>query len=197
MEPMDVLGALYSKRGLRFGGFRTHSFLEATEDLEAADPGIRERIIAEAHHQVCWFWRLPEIVFVFLLMLTYSPVLSLMGFIAGSVYVIFSFYLFGGSKLVTHLSRLWGWVSLPLMLSLAYWVWEKSPAASVSLLVFAVAQGYFKLAYVAFSVAVRAPIFTLLIKTKWGQQQFDRNPEFYSPEAYVVNSVIGNHRGDF
>lgn len=54
MQAIDSFGSLYSAAGLRFGGFQTEQFFEATEELENIRSGVREEIIAEAHCLVYW-----------------------------------------------------------------------------------------------------------------------------------------------
>ena len=64
VEPVDVMGTLYSSDGLRFGGYRTQDFLAATEELEAARPGVRSEIVTDGKYCAVWIRAFAELCFL-------------------------------------------------------------------------------------------------------------------------------------
>src|SRR3990172_5456582 len=101
MQPVNVMGSLYSEGGLRFGGFQSEDFLDATKDLEVVHPGAREEIIAEAHYLVHWLNRFPEIAFVFGMLFAHSISAGAWLLVMASLAELARFYLFFPSPTIS------------------------------------------------------------------------------------------------
>lgn len=140
MEPRDVMGSLYSAGGLRFGGFQTADFLDATEPLEEKLPGIRERIVAEAHYLVFWLHKFPEIAFFFGIILYKSLSIALLLFVGAFALEIIRFYIFGASPFLSQLCRAWNWIKIPAFIIAATMLWPEGSFLPITLLVFLVLQ---------------------------------------------------------
>ena len=140
VRPVDVKGAIYSGKGLRFGGFTTAEFLELTERLEFVRPGAREEVIAEAHYLLYWLHRFPEIVFILTLAGSRSLLLSSAGFIGAYLIEYIRFYTFGPSRLLSLMCRGWEVVRIPLCIGVAVFLWSDSPKLSIALLAFLILQ---------------------------------------------------------
>jgi hypothetical protein len=142
MEPVDVEGSLFSEAGLRFGGFQTSDFFRLTEPLEDRNPGIRTRIVAEAHHLVFWLHRFPEIAFLFGIVLYKSVLLGLSFFVFAFVFEVLRFYIWGHSPWVSSLSRLWNWLRVPSYLAAAFFIGLGTTSLIISLFAFLILQGW-------------------------------------------------------
>lgn len=145
MQPLDVLGVLYSSprpgvTGLRFG-WKTNDFFAWTQDMEEFRAGIREEIVAEAHHLALWIHRFPEIAFLIGTLWTRSLLIGLLCFIGANLLEIFRFYGVGASWFISQLSRLWGLVKPVFFLGAAILLWPSEKLLSTALLTFLVLQG--------------------------------------------------------
>lgn len=114
MQPVDVQGVIYSSGGLRFGGFPTGRFLELTEDLEEIAPGVRDKIIAEAHYLAFWLHRFPELAFLIGILYSQSLIFGFILFIVAFGLEMFRFRIFGADPFVSFLCRSWDWFKWPL-----------------------------------------------------------------------------------
>src|SRR5262245_37754548 len=99
--PVDVGGALFSAGGLRFGGFPTSEFFEATELMEEARPGVRAEIAGEAHHLILWPDRLAEIAFVAGLLCFRSIWIALALLLVAYTVELIRFYTLGASPFIS------------------------------------------------------------------------------------------------
>lgn len=162
MQPMDVMGSIYSSGGLRFGGFRTSQFNEMTSELENSRPGVREEIMAEAHYLTYWLYRFPEIAFFIGALLYESLLAGCLCFIGGYIYQIFRFYtpFFRASPLVSQLCRFWEWIKIPLFIGTAILLWPDSKVLSIAFIIFLVLQGWFSVV----SSVIMLPVRILIIK---------------------------------
>ena len=138
MEPRDVMGSLYSEGGLRFGGFRTTDFLNATEPLEEKSPGIREKIVAEAHYLVCWLREFPAIGFFFGIILYKSLWIALLLFVGAFVLEIIRVYIFGSSLFLSQTCRAWKWIKIPVFIIAAISLWPEGNFLPTTLMAFLV-----------------------------------------------------------
>jgi hypothetical protein len=145
MEPRGVMGSLYSEGGLRFGGFQTTDFLDATEALEEKSPGIRGKIVAEAHYIVSWLHKFPEIAFFFGIILYKSLWIALLLFVVAFILEIIRFYIFGSSPFLSHVCRVWNWIKIPIFIIAAISLWPESSFLSIALIIFLIIQGWFDL----------------------------------------------------
>lgn len=145
MPFIDVMGSLYSGGGLRFGGFPTSVFLEATEPLEKKQPGIREKIIGEAHYLAFWLHKFPEIVFFLGIVFYKNLWTAFLLFIAAFIFEFIRFYLFGSSPFLSGACRFWNWIKIPTFIIASIILWPEGNFLSVTLIVFLVIQGWFSL----------------------------------------------------
>lgn len=141
----DVMGSLYSGGGLRFGGFQTSDFLNATEPLEERRSGVRKEIVAEAHYLVLWLNKFPEITFFLGIVLYKSLWVALFLFVLAFILEIIRFYFFGASPFLSRICRIWNWVKIPLFIIVAIIFWPENSFLSITLIVFLVIQGGYNL----------------------------------------------------
>lgn len=146
MEPRDVMGSLYSEGGLRFGSFQTTDFLAATEPLEEKSPGIREKIVAEAHYLASWLHKFPEIAFFFGIIFYKSLWIALLLFVVAFILEIIRFYIFWSSPFLSQVCRVWNWVKIPIFIIAAISLWSESSFLSITLIIFLIIQGWFDIA---------------------------------------------------
>jgi len=137
----DVMGSLYSGGGLRFGGFQTGEFLEATEPLEKKQPGIREKIVSEAHYLVFWLHKFPEIAFFLGIVFYKNLWTAFLLFIAAFIFEFIRFYLFGSSPFLSGVCRFWNWIKIPAFIIASIILWPEGNFLSVILIVFLIIQG--------------------------------------------------------
>jgi hypothetical protein len=143
MEPRDVMGSLYSEAGLRFGGFQTTVFLDATEPIEEKKPGIRKRIVAEAHYLVHWLHKFPEIAFFFGIIFYESVWIALLLFVVAFIIEHIRFYIFGASPFLSQVCKIWNWMKIPIFIIASINLWHEGRVLSISLIVFLIIQGWF------------------------------------------------------
>ncbi|OGL52850.1 MAG: hypothetical protein A3G31_00430 [Candidatus Schekmanbacteria bacterium RIFCSPLOWO2_12_FULL_38_15] len=186
MEPRDVMGSLYSEGGLRFGGFQAADFLNATEPLEEKSPGIREKIVAEAHYLVFWLHKFPEIGFFFGIILYKSLWIALLLFVGVFVLEIIRFYIFGSSLFLSQACRTWNWVKIPIFIIAAISLWPEGSFLPITLLVFLVLQGWFDLIASVGMLPVRL-IAGRIIYKKYGGH-------WHNMEGMAMNFVINRWR---
>ena len=141
MKPVDVQGVVYSSGGLRFGGFPTERFLKLTEDLEEITPGIRDKIIAEAHYLAFWLHRLPELAFLIGILYSQSLVFSLILFVVAFGLEILRFRIFGASLFASFLCQLWNWFKWPLYFISFLILWPINKFLFISIIAFLVLEG--------------------------------------------------------
>lgn len=182
----DVMGSLYSGGGLRFGGFQTSDFLEATEPLEKKQPGIREKIIGEAHYLVFWLHKFPEIAF-FGGIVFYKNfwVASLLFAVAFTIEII-RFYLFGSSLFLSYLCRFWDWIKTPGFVITAIILWSQWHFLSIILLIFLIIQGWIDLVASVGMLPIRL-IAGRIIYKKYGGH-------WHNMEGMAMNFVINRWR---
>ena len=186
MKPLDVMGSLYSSGGLRFGGFQTPDYLDATEPLEEKQPGIREKIIAEAHYIVYWLHRFPEICFFLGIILYRSISLGLLLFAAAYILEVVRFYAFGPSILLSHACRAWNWVKAPAFIVAAGILWPDGILLPITLLVFLVVQGWFSAVSSVGMLPVRFVITRIVYKRYGGH--------WHNMEGMAISFVINKWR---
>jgi len=185
----DVMGCLYSAAGLRFGGFQTAQFLELTEDIEKLRPGVREKIVAEAHYLGLWLHKFPEIAFFFGTLFSRSLLIGSLCFVGAFLLEIFRFYTFGASFLVSYLCRLWNWIKFPLFLWSVIFLWPEGRLIPIVFVVFLILQGWFGI----ISTVVMLPI-RLLLAT-WLYRKFGKkHPHIHNMEGLAMQYVIDRWR---
>jgi len=189
MKPIDVMGSLYSKGGLRFGGFQTQQFLEVTEDIEELRPGVREEIVAEADSLIRWQHRFPEIAFLLGTVMTGSLLIGFLSFLGAYLIEILRFYTFGASPVLSRLCGLWGWVKWPLFLGAAILLWQQARMVSIVLITFLILQGLFMLVSVIGMFPIRAIIATLLFRAFR-----KKHPHIHNMEGLAMQFVIDRWR---
>jgi len=182
----DVMGSLYSGGGLRFGGFQTGDFLEATETLEKKQLGIREKIIGEAHYLVFWLHKFPEIAF-FLGIIFYKNLwtASLL-FIATFVFEFIRFYMFGSSLFLSGMCRLWNWIKIPAFIIASIILWPEGNFLPITLIVFLIIQGWFDLVATIGMLPIRL-IAGRIVYKKYGGH-------WHNMEGMAINFVINRWR---
>ena len=145
MKLRDLSGNLYSSPkpgvvGIRFDGFKTASFFDATEALEEKRSGVREEIIAEAHYLVFWFHRLPEIGFFFGVVFSNSLLIGLLLLGVAVIFEYVRFYMFGASLLLSQLCRIWGYIKIPVFIIAAAGLWSQGKFLPIALIVFLISS---------------------------------------------------------
>jgi len=185
----DVMGNLYSAAGLRFGGFQTAQFLELTEDMKKIRPGVREKIIAEAHYLGVWLHNFPEIAFFFGILFSRSLLIGFLCFVGAFFLEIFRFYTFGASLLVSHLSRLWNWIKFPLFLGSAIFLWSEGGLIPIVFIVFLILQGWLGIISTVGMLPIRLLIVTWLHR-KFGK----KHPHIHNMEGLAMQYVIDHWR---
>ena len=186
MEPRDVMGSLYSEGGLRFGGFQTANFLDATESLEGKSPGIRGKIVAEAYYLVFWLHRFPEIAFFFGITLYKSLWTALALFVVAFIFEIIRFYVFGASPFLSQVCRVWNWIKFPIFIIAAISLWPESSFLSITLMVFLIIQGWLDLVASVGMLPIRL-IAGRMIYKKYGGH-------WHNMEGIAMNFVINRWR---
>lgn len=187
MEPRDVDGILYSAGGLRFGGFQTSDFIDATEQLEQRRPGVREEIVGEAHYLVHWLHQFPGIVFFLAIIFSQSVWIALLLFVAAFVLEIIRFYIFGSSLFSPFLCRVWRWIKYPLFIIAAVVMWSENTLLSITLLVFVIIQGCFGLLSIVGMLPLKLTIAQIMAK-KYG------SPHWCNMEGMAMTFVINSWR---
>ena len=186
MKPADVMGSLYSEGGLRFGGFQTSDFLDATEPLEAKQPGVRDKIVAEAHCLVFWLHKFPEIAFFFGIILYKSLWVALLLFVAAFILEIISFYIFGSSPFLSRACKVWNWIKIPIFIIAAISLWPEGTFLPIILIVFLIIQGWFDLVASVGMLPIRL-IAGRIIYKKYGGH-------WHNMEGMAMNFVINQWR---
>lgn len=163
MQPLDVSGILYSSPrkgavGLRLG-WQMNEFAQWTDDLEALRPGAREEIVAEAHFLINWRHRFAEMAFFFGSLWAHSSLVGLLCLAVALPLEDLRFTVFGPSRILSQLSRLWTWIRWPLFLGAAVFLWQEFETISVVFVIFIILQGVFNLITVTISMAL-VPIAT-------------------------------------
>ena len=169
MHPSDVMGCLYSQKGLRFGGFQTSEFISVTEPLESARPGVREEIVAEAHYLVHWLFNFSEIAFLSGMLIYKSVYIALLSFLAAFIIEIIRFYSIGPSVLLAQLSRLWGYARIPAFIIAAASLWSEERSLSYVLLTFLIVQGGLNLIGTVAMLPIRIAAGRIVYKMMGGQ----------------------------
>jgi hypothetical protein len=182
----DVKGSLYSGGGLRFGGFQTSQFLDVTEPLETKLPGIREKVVGEAHYLAFWLHKFPEIAFFFGIILYKSLWIAFLFFIGAFILEIIRFYIFGSSLFLSHLCRFWNWAEIPAFIIAAIALWPEENSLSIILLGFLVIQGWFDLVASVGMLPIRLVIGRLIYK-KYGRH-------WHNMEGMTISFVINRWR---
>ncbi len=155
MQFIDVSGIAYSSPrkgavGLRLG-WPIKEFTRWTDDLEALRPGTREEIIAEAHYLINWRHRFAEMAFFFGSLWTHSSLVGLLCLAAALPLEDLRFTVFGASRFLSLLSRVWSWIRWPLFLGAAVFLWQEFETISVVFVIFVILQGLFNLITVIIS----------------------------------------------
>lgn len=189
MQAVDVGGNLHSAAGLRFGGFQTHRFLAATAELEQHRPGVREEIIAEAHHTSWWLHRFPELTFLVAALVTQSILIGLLCFVIGYFLEIARFYTLGTSVFVAHVSRLWSWLKIPAFIAASVSLFPDHKATSIALLVFLLLQGYLSILSTVAMLPLRLPLSMWIVRT-FGTH----NPHVHNMEGMALTWSINKRR---
>lgn len=189
MSFRDVLGSIYSRKGLRFGGFQTIEFIAVTEELEVLRPGVREEVVAEAHYLACWIDRFPEIAFYVAFLESRSLLLALLISACAYVCEFIRFYLLGPSLFLSHVCRLWDWVKFPASVIVAVLLWPESRAASIIVLVFVAIQGWLSIVTCVIFFPIRM-VGGSIVKTLLGHV----HPTIYNYEGMALNHVIDRWR---
>ena len=189
MDPVDVSGILYSSRGLRFSGFRTDEFLEETADLEAARPGVRRDIVAEAHYLACWLHCFPEVGFVTGVVALRSLGYGAAFFVLAFILEIIRFYTFGALRTLARACWLWNILRFPLCVAGAMWLWPTARLLAIVLVAFIILQGLWLLA----SAVVLLPLRLLVARLvyKWASPV---HPQIYNMEGMAMAWVITRWR---
>lgn len=182
----DVMGSLYSGGGLRFGGFQTGEFLEATAPLEKKQPGIREKIIGEAHYLVFWLHKFPEIAFFLGIVFYKNLWTAFLLFIAAFIFEFIRFYLFGSSPFLSGVCRFWNWIDIPAFIVASIILWPGGNFLSIILIVFLIIQGWFGLVSTIGMLPVRL-IGERIIYKKYGG-------DWHNMEGMAMTFVINRWR---
>ena len=186
MPFVDVMGSLYSREGIRFGGFQTSEFLEATEPLEKKQPGIREKIVGEAHYLVLWLHKFPEIAF-FLGIIFYKNLgIAFLLFVIAFIFEFIRFYLLGASPFLSDICRFWNWIKLPAFVIASIFLWPKESFLSIILIIFLIVQGWFNLVTIFGMLPIRL-IGSRIIYKKYGGQ-------WHNMEGMAMTFVINQWR---
>ena len=186
MEPRDVMGSLYSEGGLRFGGFQTTDFLDATEPLEEKSLGIREKIVAESHYLAFWLHKFPEIAFFFGIILYKSLWIALLLFVVAFILEIIRFYIFGSSPFLSQVCRVWEWIKIPIFIVASISLWHEGSFLSIILIVFLIIQGWFDLVTSVGMLPIRL-IAVRIIYKKYGGH-------WHNMEGMAMSFVINRWR---
>lgn len=164
IEPMDVMGTLHSSDGLRFS-FPTASFLELTEGLEAARPGVRSEIITEAQYAEMWRQTFPEIAFLISVLLLDS---ALAAFAISGVAWTFEqvrcltvgpFFPYNG----TFISRHWNWLRFLAFPITAMQTWDYSTGFAIVIAIFSI-RSFFSLVILIYAFAIGLPLTKLVLQ---------------------------------
>lgn len=182
----DVMGSLHSMMGLRFGGFQTSDFLESTEPLEKKQPGIREKIIGEAHYLVQCLHNFPEIAFFFGIVFYKSLWVALLLFVIVFILEIIRFYVFGTALFLSQMCRFWSWIKAPIFIIAAINLWPESSFLSIVLIIFLIVQGWFDLVASIGMLPIRL-IACRIIYNKYGGH-------WHNMEGMAMNFVINRWR---
>lgn len=189
MQPKDAMGSLYSARGLRFGGFQTAQFFEVTEDIEELRPGVRGEIVAEAHYLAFWLHSFPELSFFFGTLISRSLLIGSLCFVGAFITEILRFYVIGVSPLLSHLSRIWEWIRVPLFLGAAIVLWPEGRLIPIAFIIFLILQGWFGLISTVVMLPIRLPVST------WIHRRFGRrHPQMHNMEGLTMQYVIDRWR---
>jgi hypothetical protein len=188
-EPVDVMGTLYSSDGLRFGGYRTQDFLDATEELEATRQGVRGEIVTEAKYCAVWLRAFAELCFL-------GAAVSLESLILGSgalalgytvelvrCYVRGPFYLYNSSLFC----RGYVWLRIPAFILAFILTYAGSKRLAVGIAAFFILESWGVI-----TTLVGIPIRLLVTKSlHWlsGSDLFLNNPE-----SFVVSYTIKRWR---
>ncbi|MFQ3579198.1 MAG: hypothetical protein SNJ71_03535 [Bacteroidales bacterium] len=167
MQPIDIIGSLYSSGGLRFGGFRTSQFLELTEYMEELRPGVREEIIGESNYLAIWPHRFPELAFFIGTLFSKSLFTGSICFVGAVVLETFRFYFFGASSVISNLCKYWNWIKFPLFLITAVFLWSEGNLIPVVFVLFLVLQGWLGIISNVIMLPVRFPLVMLL--SRWAK----------------------------
>lgn len=186
MRPVDVEGILYSQAGLRFGGFQTCDFFDATEPLEEKRPGIRQKIVAEAHYLVYWLHKFPEIAFFFGVVYFKSIWIGFLLFVCAFLVEIIRFYIFGSSLFLSYICRAWNLIKIPAFIVAAIILWPYGIFLSIALLSFLLIQGLFDLISSLAMLPIRLFV-GRLIYLKYGGH-------FHNMEGMAMSFVINRWR---
>ena len=189
MQPDDAMGSLYSSAGFRFGGFPTAHFLKATDELETLRPGVRQEIIAEAHHLANWLHRFPEITFVVGTLVFKSFLVGLLCFFGGYLLEIARFYLWRDSPLISQISRLWKWIKFPVFLGAAFVTSDAGSSLPMIFLLFLFFQGYLGILSAVGTLPIRLPLSRLTYSFFR-----DKYPEIHNMEGLALQFSIERWR---
>lgn len=164
----DAMGSLYSGGGLRFGGFQTGDFLEATEPLEKKQPGIREKIVGEAHYLVFWLHKFPEIAFFLGIVFYKNLWTASLLFIVAFILEFIRFYTFGSSLFLSGVCRFWNWIKIPTFIITSIILWPEGHFLPIVLLIFLIIQGWFDLITIIGMLPIRLVAGRIIYK-KYGE----------------------------
>ena len=173
----DFMGSIFSAFGLKFGGYQTSQFLELTEDIEKLRPGVRDKIVAEAHYLVNWEDRFPEVGFFLGTLISRSLLIGSLCFVGAYLLEILRFYTFGASPFVSHLCRLWSWIKIPLFIVAAILLWPHGKLIPIVLMLFLIVQGWFMFISTVAMFPIRLIIFFLIDKTIGEKDSYSNNIE--------------------
>lgn len=186
----DQLGTLYSGDGitvvgLRFGGFQTSQFTNATETLESRRPGVRKEIIAEAYYLAMWQYKICEIGFYVGLVCYASLKVAFAFFFLAFFLEVIRLYLFGADLMISWACKVWQWVKFPLFAITAIVLWSTSYLLAVYLLVFLFLQCYLDIIAGLSFVLIKGFIGRFIYR-KYGQQGL----HWANMEGMVLSFVI-------
>ncbi len=185
MKAIDIQGSLYSSAGLRFGGFPTQQFLEATEQLEYIKPGTRDQIIKEAHFTVQWLHKFPEVGFLIGVLWTKSILLALLIALGCYIFELFRAGFVFNSPISAVACQLWQFLKIPSYFLAAWILWPTSIWLSSWLIGFLIFQGWLSLLTTIMFSPFRIIFATFLLR-RFG----DGNPHIHNFEANAVAHII-------
>lgn len=187
MQPMNVQGMVYSKRGLRFG-WTTEEFCQWTEELEQKKKGAREEIVAEAHHLAVWPHHFAEVCFLVGVLISFFLFRnSLLSLIAGSLcliaafqFEVIRFYTAGTSPSLSYFSMIWASMKFPAFIGSAILMWPENKFLSVVLIVVVIVQGWLRLITALTMLPLRISATSWIVRRIYGEAE---------PITYVMESM--------
>lgn len=170
-------GSLYSSPrpgvvGVWFGGWTEATFFHATEALEEKRPGVSEEIVAEAHYLVLWLHRFPQIGFFCGVVFFKSLSASFILFSVAFIFEYIRFYTFGASLLLSHLSRIWGYIKIPAFIIVAVSLWPQDIFIPIALAVFLVSSTVLMMPINLMASRFVHTLFSEKLATQYGKDWF-------------------------